>query len=824
MIYPENFESRIGFDQIRQLVSDRCLSTLGKERVDAIRFSDCRDVISGQLDQTDEFMRILQGDREFPSDHFMDLRHALSRIRPEGTFLDGQELFDLKRSLQTIHDIVRFFLHTGDGTEATARPALTALAGGVPVFPEIIRQIDAVLDKYGKIRDQASPELMQIRREMNATAGSISRSLQQILRTARAEGLVDRDAAPTVRDGRLVIPVAPAFKRRIRGIIHDESASGKTVFIEPEAVVEANNRIRELESRERREIIRILTALTALIRPLAPDMLHAYAFLAEIDLIRAKALFALQIGAIRPTTVHQPLVDWTAAVHPLLYLSHQKQNKSVEPLDITLDGKGRILVISGPNAGGKSVCLKTVGLLQYMMQCGLPVPLHERSRMGLFSRIFIDIGDEQSLENDLSTYSSHLMHMNCFVRNGHAHTLLLIDEFGSGTEPLIGGAIAEALLEEFNRNGSFGIITTHYPNLKQYADRTEGLVNGAMLCDRHRMQPLFKLSIGLPGSSFAIEIARKIGLPEEVIAKASARAGSGYIETDKFLQDIVRDKRYWENKRQSIRQQEKRLEELTARYEQALETLDGRHREVMKTARQQAEQLLAEANARIENTIREIREVQAEKEHTRLVRQTLEHFKASLRTEGEGGEQPVRRIRTLRERPAQNRKSGKQPAPVQEEQAAWAVGDAVRLKGQQAVGTVLALNGKQAVIALGMIKSTVKTEQLEKVSRDALRGEPRQDTFLSRRTADEIHEKKLTFKPDIDLRGMRGDEALQAVTSFIDDAVQTDAGRVRILHGTGNGILRRLIREYLRTVSGVRYFQDEHVQFGGAGITVVELE
>ncbi|MDR1675793.1 MAG: Smr/MutS family protein [Tannerella sp.] len=822
MIYPEDFEYKVGFDRIRQLVSGKCLSTLGRERVDAIRFSDSPDVISAQLEQTDEFMRILQGDREFPSDHFIDVRHSLRRIRPEGTFLDEQELFDLKRSLQTIHDIVRFF-RAADGT-AAACPALTALTVDMPVFPEIIRQIDAILDKYGKVRDQASPELLQIRREMNATVGNISRSLQQILRSAQAEGLVDRDVAPTMRDGRLVIPVAPAFKRRIRGIIHDESASGKTVFIEPEAVVEANNRIRELEGRERREIVRILTALTDVIRPLAPDILQSYVLLAEIDLTRAKALFALQIRAIKPAIVCQPLIDWTEAVHPLLYLSHRKQNKPVEPLDITLDGKGRILVISGPNAGGKSVCLKTVGLLQYMMQCGLPVPLHERSRMGLFARIFIDIGDEQSLENDLSTYSSHLTHMKYFVRNSHAQTLLLIDEFGSGTEPLIGGAIAEALLEGFNRNGSFGVVTTHYQNLKQYADRTEGVVNGAMLYDRHRMQPLFKLSVGLPGSSFAIEIARKIGLPEDVIADASAKVGSDYIEMDKFLQDIVRDKRYWENKRQSIRQQEKRLEELTARYEQDLDALNSQRREIMKTARQQAEQILAEANARVENTIREIREAQAEKERTRSVRQTLDDFRTSLRTDGDDDERTVRRMHRLRERPARKKKSGKPLPPPSQEQTAWAVGDAVRLKGQQAVGTVLELNGRQAVIALGMIKSTVKTEQLEKVSRDALRKETRQDTFLSRQTADEMHEKKLAFRQDIDVRGMRGDEALQAVTYYIDDAIQTDAGRVRILHGTGNGILRRLIRDYLRTVPGIRHFQDEHVQFGGAGITVVELE
>jgi DNA mismatch repair protein MutS2 len=450
--------------------------------------------------------------------------------------------------------------------------------------------------------------------------------------------------------------------------------------------------------------------------------------------------------------------------------------------------------------------------------------------MGLFSRIFIDIGDEQSLENDLSTYSSHLTHRKHVIRNSDAHTLLLIDEFGSGTEPLIGGAIAEALLEGFNRNGSFGVVTTHYQNLKQYAGRTEGTVNGAMLYDRHRMQPLFKLSVGLPGSSFAIEIARKIGLPEDVIADASAKAGSDYIRMDSFLQDIVRDRRYWENKRQSVRQQEKRLEELTARYEQDLDALNGQRREIMKTARQQAEQILVEANARIENTIREIREAQAEKERTKAIRQTLDDFKVSLRADGEDGSDgngdgqtaAPRTQHRRRERPARKKKSP--PASPSQEETAWAVGDAVRLKGQQAVGAILELHGKQAVVALGMIKSTLKTEQLERVSRDALRRETRQDTFISRRTADEMHEKKLAFRQDIDVRGMRGDEALQAVTYFIDDAILTDAGRVRILHGTGNGILRQLVRDYLHTVPGIRHFQDEHVQFGGAGITVVELE
>jgi DNA mismatch repair protein MutS2 len=814
VIFPENFESKAGFDRIRQLLSDRCLSAPGRERVAEIRFSDNCALICEQLQQTDEFMHILRSSREFPSGHFIDMRAPLARIRPEGLFLDEQECFDLMRSLQTIHRIVRFF-HSGDEADMPC-PALAALAGQSPVFPEIVRQIDALLDKYGRLKDQASPELQQIRREMSAAAAGISRTLQQILRAAQAEGLVERDAAPTMRDGRLVIPVAPACKRSIRGIVHDESASGKTVFIEPEAVVEANNRIRELESRERREIIRILTALTGEIRPRVPEILQAYAFLGEIDLIRAKALLSIQINAVKPVIVDRPLADWSEAIHPLLYLSHLKQQKTVEPLDISLDRDRRLLIISGPNAGGKSVCLKTVGLLQYMLQCGLPVPVHERSRAGIFSRLFIDIGDEQSIENDLSTYSSHLTRMKYFVRHSDARTLLLIDEFGSGTEPVIGGAIAEALLERFNRNGSFGIVTTHYRNLKLYADRAPGVANGAMLYDRHRMQPLFKLAVGLPGSSFAIEIARKIGLPEDVIAEATAIAGSDSVDADKFLQDIVRDRRYWENKRQSIRQQEKRMEGLAARHEQELAELNAQRREIIDAARRQAEKLLAGANAQIENTIRQIREAQAEKEQTKAIRRTLDDFKTTLQTTEDDGLIP-RRTKKIRERQERH------PKPAAPAPALPSVGDPVRIKGQQAVGTLLSLSDRQAVISLGMIKTTVKTSRIEKADGHTVRETPRQ-TSLSRQISDGIYEKKLHFRPDIDVRGMRGDEALLAVTGFIDDAIQTAAGRVRILHGTGNGILRQLIRDYLRTVPGVRTFQDEHVQFGGSGITVAELE
>jgi DNA mismatch repair protein MutS2 len=795
VIYPQNFEQKTGFDKIRCLIAAKCLSRLGEERVGGMSFSADYRLVSTLLDQVAEFVRILNGDDEFPSACFFDVRPSLRRIRPEGTFLDEKELFDLKRSLQTIHDIVRFF--KAEEGEDVPYPTLTALAGDVAVFPKLISGIEALLDKFGKMKDNASPDLLRIRREMASVVSGISRSLQSILRAAQAEGVVDKDVAPTMRDGRLMIPVATAFKRKIRGIVHDESASGKTVFIEPEAVVEANNRIRELEGDERREITRILIEFTNIVRPMTPEILQSYEFLAEIDFIRAKALFAGDVNAIRPDMDNVQQIDWIRAVHPLLYLSHKKQNKEVVPLDILLEGDKRLLLISGPNAGGKSVCLKTVALLQYMLQCGMLIPVYERSRTGIFSGLFIDIGDEQSIENDLSTYSSHLINMKFFVKNCNEKTIILIDEFGSGTEPRIGGAIAEALLERFNRRGSFGVITTHYQNLKHFAQDSPGIVNGAMLYDRHLMQPLFQLSIGNPGSSFAIEIARKTGLPEDVIADASQKVGADYINLDKYLQDIVRDKRYWETKRQNIHRQEKKLEELTARYEQYLEAVDKERKEIIRRAREEAATLLAEANTQIENTIRQIKEAQAGKEQTRLIRKALGDFTASVANTAP--KEPTVGDKTI------------------------AVGDNVRMKGQTSVGTVLAVQGRQATIAFGTVKSALPLEKLEKVSKSQIKKDTRQSSFLSSRTADDMHERKLNFKQEIDVRGMRGDEALQAVAYFIDDAILTGVSSVRILHGTGTGALRQLIGDYLRTAAGVSRYHDEHVQFGGAGITVVEL-
>lgn len=831
MIYPQNFEQKIGFDQIRQLLKEKCLSTLGEERVEEMTFSDHHEEVEELLNQVAEFVRIIQEEDNFPDQFFFDVRPSLKRVRIEGMYLDEQELFDLRRSLETIRDIIRFLQRNDEEDETSVPyPSLKRLAGDIAVFPQLIGKIDGILSKYGKIKDNASSELSRIRRELASTMNSISRSLNSILRNAQSEGVVDKDVAPTMRDGRLVIPVAPGLKRKIKGIVHDESSSGKTVFIEPAEVVEANNRVRELEGEERREIIRILTEFSNLLRPSIPEVLQSYEFLAEIDFIRAKSYFAIQTNALKPAVENEQLLDWTMAIHPLLQLSLAKHGKKVVPLDIELNQKKRILIISGPNAGGKSVCLKTVGLLQYMLQCGLLIPIHERSHVGIFGSIFIDIGDEQSIEDDLSTYSSHLTNMKMMMKNCDERSLILIDEFGGGTEPQIGGAIAEAVLKRFNTKGTFGVITTHYQNLKHFAEDHEGVVNGAMLYDRHLMQALFQLQIGNPGSSFAVEIARKIGLPEDVITDASEIVGSEYINADKYLQDIVRDKRYWESKRQTIRQREKQMEETIARYQTEMEELQKSRKEIIRQAKEQAEHLLQESNARIENTIRTIKEAQADKEKTRQVRQELTDFRSSMteQTSKELEDKIARKMEKLQEK--QNRKKEKKPTDpkTQTQQAApkvtpIAVGDFVKLKGQTTVGQVLEINGKNVVVGFGSIKTTVKLERLERSSAAPQKQEAVKSTFVSTQTQDQMYEKKLNFKQDIDVRGMRGDEALQAVTYFIDDAILVGMARVRILHGTGTGILRALIRQYLDTVSGVRHFADEHIQFGGAGITVVDL-
>lgn len=832
MIYPNNFEFKIGFEQVRTILKTKCLSTLGEDKVDEMLFSKDFIEVSEKLDQTHEFLQIILEQKNFPDQYFYDVRPSLKRIKVEGMYLEEYELFDFRRSLDTIIQIVKFLQEIPEGgeEEVSPYPELCKLIGEIQMYPRLLKDIDQILDKYGKIKDNASSQLLNIRRELQRTTSSISSSLNRILRSAQMDGHVDKDVTPTLRDGRLVIPIAPALKRKIKGIVHDESASGKTVFVEPAEVVEANNRIRELESEERKEIIRILTAFSNELRPFIADILESYEFLGEIDFIRSKAYFAIESKAIRPTVVNEPLINWDTAIHPLLARALAKQGKKVVPLDIELTRKDRLLIISGPNAGGKSVCLKTVGLLQYMVQCGILIPLRENSQVGIFGSIFMDIGDEQSIEDDLSTYSSHLTNMKMMVKNCDHTSLLLIDEFGGGTEPQIGGAIAEALLKRFNEQEAFGVITTHYQNLKHFAEDHAGIINGAMLYDRHEMQALFQLEIGNPGSSFAVEIARKIGLPEEIIQDASDIVGIEYINADKYLQDIVRDKRYWEKKRQNIRKKEKQMEDTIEKYTAEIETLQKSKKEIIRKSKEDAENLLSQSNAVIENTIRSIKEAQAEKNKTREARKELDAFKETvLKQEALDKEDAIaNKMKQLADKQSrkEQRKKEKKDTPVApiviKKEAPIAVGDNVRIKGLTSVGEVLEISGNNVIVAFGHIKTNTKLNKLER-SNTPVKTAKQPTNFVSGQTTDSMHEKKLGFKQELDVRGMRGDEALQAVSYFVDDAILVGVSRVSILHGTGSGILRTIIRELLGTNSGVKSFKDEHVQFGGAGKTIVEL-
>ena len=865
MIYPQNYEQKIGFDEIRRILKGQCQSSLGQEKVDEIVFSDNAVVVNEQLEQVREMRRLMQTTEKPEMNYFFDVRQSVARIRMENTHLEENELWDLRRSLETIGIIVTF-LNKNNGDEEKPDylyPALHRMAENVQTFPAMIRRIDSILDKFGRIKDSASMVLAGIRHDMEQTAGSISRTLYTILHAAQRDGLVNQDTAPTLRDGRLMIPVAPGLKRKINGIVHDESATGKTVFIEPAEVVEANNKVRELEAAERREIIRILTVFSDELRPQVQEVLDSYQFLAQIDLVHAKAEMAEQMQAFEPQVIAEPHMDWIRAIHPLLRRSLEKKGEKVVPLDITLSNiqmrkekgemkkdVGRLLIISGPNAGGKSVCLKTVGLLQYMLQCGLSIPVGDRSTVGLFQNIMIDIGDEQSIADDLSTYSSHLLNMKNMMKQANSHTLLLIDEFGGGTEPTIGGAIAEAVLKQFWQKEAFGVITTHYQNLKHFAEDHPGVVNGAMLYDRHQMQALFQLSIGQPGSSFAIEIARKTGIPEEVIKDASDIVGSDYIQSDKYLQDIVRDKRYWEGKRQTIHQHEKRLEVRGERLDASIEEIERERKAILNRAKAQAEELLAEANRKIENAIREIKEAQAEKEQTRLIREELQEFREQVQNDDTRGlmseEDFAKKLRQMEERKARKaqrkEKKGEEQKAVSEKLAERAKaslndanrplekGDCVRIKGTNSIGEIEAIQGKQVTVIFGGLRSKVKLEQLERTDK---RKEVHQNAAdkhahlaiqTSHMTRATMEDRRQNFHQDLDVRGMRGDEAIDTVMHFIDDAILIGLSRVRILHGTGTGILRQLIRQYLSTVPNVKKAKDEHVQFGGAGITVVDLE
>ncbi len=815
MIYPATIETKIGFDSVRAHIAERCQSPLGVAECEAMTFSSDYRTVMSRLGETAEMLTILLGDEAFPDENINDMTAAVAGARVEGSFMSPADLLRVRLSLATMAAIAKFFASHRDDEGSTPYPALDAVAEGLQAFPSLMTAIDRVIDRWGAVKDNASPALAEIRGKIASMGGTVSMLMRRVISRAVKDGLVDADVTPSMRDGRLVIPVSPMNKRRIPGIVHDESASGKTVFIEPSEVVEANNKIRGLQLDERREETRILIALTDLIRPYVDELLASYRVLGLFDFIVAKARYAISVGAAMPAVEPHPAMEWWRGRHPVLEDSLKRQDKQVVPLDIELDADRRLLVVSGPNAGGKSVTLKTVAVIQYMAQCGVLPTLEPNSRMGLFENVFIDIGDDQSIEDDLSTYSSHLRNMKFFYQRGNSDTLILIDEFGAGTEPQIGGAIAQALLRQFNAKGMWGVITTHFRNLKQFADDTPGLVNGSMLYDRHLMKPLFKLSIGNPGSSFAVEIARKTGLPEEIIADAEEIVGSDYINSDKYLLDINRDKRYWENKRLAIRQKEKKLEQLIEKYETDAEMLRTTRREILNEAKEEAKRIIDGSNAAIERTIHEIKRAQAEKEKTREARQQLVESRRSLETKDHESS-----LRTIAER----RKKKKTPAAAAPKPAETiAVGTNVILDGGSTVGTVESINGKEATVIFGNLKTTVKLSRLTPTLRRPDSGVSRAASFISVASSAAERERQLNFSQEIDLRGQRVDEALQNVTYFIDDAIRFGSSRVRILHGTGTGALRQYIRNYLATVQGIKGFHDEDVRLGGAGITVVEL-
>jgi DNA mismatch repair protein MutS2 len=827
-IYPKNFEEKVGFDKIRGLVSSRCLCSLGVSKVEESAFSSDYEKISRLLAEVDEMKTICLMDDTFPVDNYIDSTPYLLRIKVVGTWLDERELFDLRKSLDSIKALLNFFRRG----EEPRYPNLTNLTKNLTYYPYVTDRIDSILNKFGKIKDNASPELARIRSEVSSKQASISKRIQSILKLGQSDGFVESDATPSMRDGRIVIPVAAANKRKIKGFIHDESATGKTVYIEPVEVVELNNEIRELEYAERREVIRILVEFSDSIRPYLDDLLIAYDFLGIIDFIRAKALFAIDVAGAKPILTDKPYLYIRQAKHPLLFIALKREGKEIVPLDIQLQSNERILLISGPNAGGKSVCLKTVGLLQYMMQCGFLPSMLENSEVGIFDKIFIDIGDEQSIENDLSTYSSHLLNMKQFLRNADSKSLILIDEFGAGTEPMVGGAIAESMLQRFCDQGTFGVITTHYTNLKHFASGTQGIVNGAMLFDMNKIQPLFRLEIGKPGSSFAFEIARKIGLPEDVLQSASSKVGEDHVSFEKHLREISRDKRYWEKKRDNIRLTSRKVEEMENKLEQELLAIKGQRKEILTKAKKDAENLLSDTNKQIENTIRVIKESSAHKEKTKEVRSKLDAFKddfvSKVDSQDDTIEKKIEQIKEKQKRRDDKAREKGQPitntTPDVPMVKPLEKGDKVKLKDQDIVGEIVEIGPKNAVVAFGNMMTSIDVEKLEGITANEFRKASREVSQPRTGATVDTHKRRLNFKSDIDIRGYRADEAIRATQDLVDEALMLGIGQIRILHGKGNGILRQLIREYLATQPVVKSFADEHIEFGGTGITIVKLD
>lgn len=824
MIYPKDFETKIGFDAIRVKLAQLCTSRMAIKQVEKMTFCTDYKKIRHSLQSVFEMKSIREQGLPFPAIPTFDITFWLQEIRALNSFMSAERLYKVMIMLMSFAEINEFFKSQREAEDSSEKfSALQKDIENLVLFPAIISIITKAVNKYGELKDNASPALYEIRQSIKSANGSMQRAMRRVLDSAISSGIIDKDVAPAVRDGRIVIPVSAGNKRLINGIVHDESSTGKTVFIEPAEVVEAGNKLRELQLKEKREETAILIGIATEIRPHIDSILDSCRAVGLLEFIDAKAGFAIDVNASLPHIEDKSEIEWYHAVHPSLYMSLREQGRTVVPLNLTLSHDRRMLIISGPNAGGKSVTLKTIAVVQYMMQCGLLPTVYDNSHMGVFRNIFIDIGDEQSFENDLSTYSSHLRNMKFFLTHADKRTILLADEMGSGTEPQIGGAIAQAILQELSHTGCFGVITTHYQNLKRFADDTEGFVNGAMMYDRAKLQPTFQLTVGNAGSSFAIDIAHKMGLPLDIINNAKKIVGEGYVNFDKYLSDIARDRKYWANKRQGIREKENRLDHLLLKYEEVAGDLASQKKTILRDARKEAESILAETNARIERTILEIRKSQAEKEKTRLLRKELEEFKEATISDSSDKKDQGSPLMELKHKS----KKSKQPAKKENEKPKelhkqLEVGDFVILDGGNTPGKLLSISGKKAEVAFGGLRTVVEISRLKYTKPPKVSSTSTQYT-VSKSTSEESRERQLNFKTEIDVRGMRADEALQAVTYFIDDAIQFNAGKVRILHGTGHGILKTLIRQQLKATPGIDSFGDEDIRFGGAGITVVNL-
>ena len=837
-------EQKIGFDRIRQIISDRCSTAYAAERAATETFSTSASSIRKRLLLTDEMRLIMMFEDSFPSGGFIDCIDFLKPLERSASAIDLISLRKLKTMLETLRKIIAFF----DDVKDEVYPNLKRMSAPIMSFPEVQRRIESIIDRYGDIKATASDELYSIRKSLREKEGAISRRMSAILKKAQEEGIVDSDAGVAVRDGKMLIPVSAANKKRIAGFIYDESATGKTAFIEPAEVVELDNQIKELKFGEQREILRILLEFTDFLRPYIPDLLSAARYLGEIDFIMAKAQVALDFIAGMPVISDNGEMNLRRARHPLLERALKKEKKEIVPLTATLTPQKHILLISGPNAGGKSVCLKTVGLLQYMFQWGMLIPTSETSEMLVFDRIMVDIGDDQSIDNDLSTYSSFLANMKEMLAKADNKTLVLIDEFGSGTEPAAGGAIAEAILSELDKRGAYGVITTHYTNLKLYASADTGVMNGAMMFDVKNIAPMFKLEMGLPGNSFAFELARKMGLPETIIKDAESRAGEEFVGIERNLRKIARNRKALDEKLERIRNTDKTLENITDKYHKELSQIKQLKKEILDQAKKEAEEIIKGANKQVENTIKTIKESQAEKETTQEARKELQGFMSILAARKEKEqkdkddyiEKKIKQIDARRERQKQ-RKVQRADEKAQQElreqiaeqerlkafrSAPLTVGEKVRVKENGMVGEVTKVSAKAVVVAIGNISSKMPLDKVERITSNEFKSAVKETSrpVSAIKIDSSISERKLNFSTELDVRGERLNDAVEKVTRYVDDAIMLGISSVRIIHGKGTGVLRDELQKLIRTMPGVAGVRDEHIQFGGTGVTIVTFD